>query len=68
MNKILTVSEVALLLQISKSSVYKYAEAGKIPYFKLNGTQLRFLENEISDFIQKTIYNQRNQNEKMWGF
>jgi excisionase family DNA binding protein len=65
--EILTVSEVARLLQISQSSVYKYAEKSVIPSFKV-GSNLRFLENEIDDYIKKTIYSQRNKNEKLWGF
>jgi len=56
------VSEVAKTLQLSKSCIYKYAEAGKMPSFKI-GTSLCFLEKEINDFIQKIIYDQRNQNE-----
>ena len=67
MNQILTINELAKLLQMSKSTVNKYAEAGKIPSFKI-GTSLRFLKKKIDGYIQKTIYNQRNQNEKMWGF
>ena len=67
MNHVLTVTEVAKTLQISKSKLYKYAEKGIIPSFKI-GTGLRFLENEIDDYIKKTIYNQRNQNEKYWKF
>jgi len=67
--KVLTISQVANHLQMSKSTVYKYAETGKIPSFKI-GTSLRFLENEINDYIQKTIFNQRNQsnNESLWKF
>ena len=69
MKTILTISEVAKLLHLSKSTVYKYSENGKIPSFKI-GTSLRFLENEIDDYIQKTIFDQRNQsdNENFWKF
>lgn len=67
MSQILTIAELAKLLQMSKSTVYKYAEAGKIPSFKI-GTSLRFLEKEITDFIQKTIYDQRNVKESLWKF
>ena len=69
MKQIMTITEVAKLLQMSKSTVYKYAETGKIPSFKI-GTSLRFLENEIDDYIKKIIFNQRNQsdNENLWKF
>jgi excisionase family DNA binding protein len=68
MSQILTITDVSKLLQMSKSTVYKYAEQSKIPCFKL-GSNLRFLENEINDFIKKTIYDQRNtNNEKLWRF
>jgi excisionase family DNA binding protein len=65
--KVLTVSQVAEHLQMSKSTIYKYVESGKIPFFKI-GNALRFLEREINDYIQKTIYDQRNQNENQWKF
>jgi len=67
MKQILTVPELAKYLQISTSSVYKKAEKGEIPSFKV-GARLRFLDNEIDDYIKKTIYDQRNKNESMWRF
>jgi len=68
MKTILTVSELANKLQISTSTVYKYAESGKIPSFKI-GSSLRFLENEIDDYLKKTINEQRNQaDERFWKY
>ena len=68
MKTILTVTEFAKLLHISNSTVYKYAETGKIPSFKI-GTSLRFLENEIDDYLKKTIHDQRNQaDERFWKY
>ena len=68
MKTILTVSELAKKLQISTSTVYKYAESGKIPSFKI-GSTLRFLENEIDDYLKKMINEQRNQaDERFWKF
>jgi len=68
MKTILTVSELAKKLQISTSTVYKYAESGKIPSFKI-GSTLRFLENEIDDYLKKTINEQRNQaDERFWKY
>jgi PTS system nitrogen regulatory IIA component len=68
MKTILTVPELANKLQISSSTVYKYAESGKIPSFKI-GSSLRFLENEIDDYLKKTINEQRNQaDERFWKY
>ena len=68
MKTILTVPELAKKLQVSSSTVYKYAESGKIPSFKL-GSSLRFLENEIDDYLKKTINEQRNNaDERFWKF
>jgi len=64
---ILSVAEVAQIFQLSSSTIYKKYESGQLPGFKL-GSRLRFLSNEIDDYLKKTIYNQKNQNEKMWGF
>lgn len=68
MKTILTVPELAKKLQISVSTVYKYAESGKLPSFKL-GSSLRFLENEVDDHRKKMINEQRNQaDERFWKF
>jgi excisionase family DNA binding protein len=50
MKQALTVSEVADVLQMSKTSIYKYAEAGKLPSVKI-GSNLRFTEDQITQFI-----------------
>jgi len=67
--KVLTISEVSKLLSLSISTLYKYSEKGKIPSFKI-GNSLRFLENEINDYIEKSIFEQRNnsENENVWRF
>lgn len=44
--KILTVKDVSNLLKIKISTVYAWAEQGKIPCHKMNGT-LRFIEQDI---------------------
>jgi len=68
MKTILTVSELAKKLQISTSTAYRYAETGKLPSFKL-GSNLRFLECEIDDYLKKMINEQRNQaDERFWKF
>lgn len=49
--KILTVKQVAELIQAKQSTVYAWAEQGIIPFFKLNGL-LRFSEEKILSWIQ----------------
>jgi excisionase family DNA binding protein len=51
MVKLLTVKEVAKMLCISTSTVFKYAEHGKIDSLKI-GTARRFTEDQIEAFIQ----------------
>jgi excisionase family DNA binding protein len=48
--KTLTVSEVANILQMSKTSICKYTEAGKLPSIKI-GSNIRFTEDQIAQFI-----------------
>jgi excisionase family DNA binding protein len=60
MEKILTVSDVAKMLQMSPSTIYKYSEKGKIKSFKI-GASLRFYENEIAEYLNAIIKSQRNQ-------
>jgi PTS system nitrogen regulatory IIA component len=50
MKNILTIKDVAKVLQISTSTVYKYAEAGKIPSIKI-GTARRFIESDIDKYV-----------------
>jgi excisionase family DNA binding protein len=50
MKAVLTINDVAELLQMSTSTIYKYAEQKKIPSFKI-GTCLRFFEDEIANFL-----------------
>jgi excisionase family DNA binding protein len=50
MKATLTVSDVAATLQMSKTSIYKLAESGKLPSIKI-GSSLRFTENQISRFL-----------------
>jgi PTS system nitrogen regulatory IIA component len=50
MIQVLTVSDVAAMLRMSKTSIYKYAESGKIPSIKV-GSSLRFTEDQINQFL-----------------
>jgi excisionase family DNA binding protein len=52
MAKLYKVEEVAAMLNISNSYVYKNAEIGKIGCFKI-GTALRFSEENINDYLEK---------------
>jgi excisionase family DNA binding protein len=58
MKNVLTISEVAKKLKMSKSTLYKYSEQGKIPSFKI-GTCRRFFEDEIDDFLNRITQEQR---------
>jgi excisionase family DNA binding protein len=51
MIKLLTVKEVAQMLKLSVSTVFKYAESGKIDSLKI-GTARRFTEDQIVTFVE----------------
>ncbi|WP_010259899.1 helix-turn-helix domain-containing protein [Treponema primitia] len=50
MTNVFTIKDVAKVLQLSTSTVYKYAESGKIPSIKI-GTARRFLETDIEKYV-----------------
>ena len=52
MERLLNVKDVAKLLQISASCVYKKAEKLEIASVKI-GTALRFTEDNVFDYLQK---------------
>jgi excisionase family DNA binding protein len=52
--KFLTVSEAAAILQISKYTLYKWSEAGKIPSRKFGTKCLRFLYSDLEEFSRNT--------------
>jgi len=52
MDKWLTLEQIAKYLQMSTSSIYKMAQAGKIPAYKV-GRQWRFKKEEIDRWIEK---------------
>ena len=58
MERLYKVNDVAKILNISISSIYKYAEAGKIKSIKI-GTALRFSEYNITEYLEKC---ERNNN------
>jgi len=67
MGQVLTVTEVAKMLQLSSSTVYKYSKKGVLPSFHV-GQRLRFLESEINDYIREIICDQRNKSNSMWKY
>ncbi len=49
MNQLLTVKELSLFLHMHPKTVYKWIDAGKIPYLKINGL-IRFVKREIEEW------------------
>jgi excisionase family DNA binding protein len=52
MDKWLTLEQIAEYLQMSTSSIYKMAQAKKIPSYKV-GRQWRFKKEEIDKWVEK---------------
>jgi len=52
MDKWLTLEQIAEYLQMSTSSIYKMAQGGKIPAYKI-GRQWRFKKEEIDAWVEK---------------
>jgi excisionase family DNA binding protein len=52
MDSLMTLEEVSAYLRLSKDTVYRMAQAAKIPASKL-GTQWRFRKSEIDAWIDK---------------
>ena len=53
---VLTIHDVATLLRIPKSSVYKLVHEGGLPAFKV-GKHFRFAEGEVQDWIEQGARN-----------
>jgi excisionase family DNA binding protein len=64
MEKWLTLEQIAEYLQMSTSSIYKIAQAGKIPAYKV-GRQWRFKKEEIDRWVTNKKSNKfkRSENE-----
>jgi excisionase family DNA binding protein len=54
-DKWLTLEQIAEYLQMSTSSIYKMAQAGKIPAYKV-GRQWRFKREEIDKWVEKNKF------------
>jgi PTS system nitrogen regulatory IIA component len=50
MEATMTISDVAKVLQLANSTIYKYAEDGKIPSIKV-GKSRRFLRDDIQSYL-----------------
>lgn len=63
--EILTLEEVAAFLKVGKRTVYRFAQNGQIPAFKLGGTW-RFRRSELERWIDENS-NQRKPDHKEGG-
>ena len=57
-NEILTLEEVAVYLKAGKRSVYRLAQKGEIPAFKLGGTW-RFCRSDLERWIAESTNKQK---------
>jgi excisionase family DNA binding protein len=48
--KLLTVREVSLILDISEKEVLDLSESGKLPAYKVGGVYLRFKRDQVMEF------------------
>ncbi len=59
MEKLLTLSQVCDLLQVSPALVYKWVHYGFMPYIKI-GRLLRFKESELNIWLNKRLRKERS--------
>ena len=52
MDTLMTLEEVAAYLRLSKDTVYRMAQSGKIPASKV-GTQWRFRQSEVNAWLEQ---------------
>ena len=52
--KLLTVRDVASILNISEKEVMDLAESGQLPAYKIGGVYLRFRKEQVFDFRKKS--------------
>jgi len=48
--KLLTIREVALILEVSEKEVINFSESGVLPTYKIAGIYLRFKRQEVEEF------------------
>ena len=54
MNKLLTVSQIAALLEVKESTIYQWTHQGFIPHVKIKNL-VRFRENAVSKWLEKMM-------------
>ena len=52
MDKLLTAKQLAEVLQIKPSTIYKWVHYGYVPHIKL-GTSIRFKEKKVEEWLKK---------------
>lgn len=58
MDDYLTIAQVAELLQLSEKTIYRLAQQGEIPAFKVGGSW-RFRASDIDQWVAKQIDDQK---------
>ena len=53
MQELLTPQEVAGILKVSPSAVFKWAKKGVLPSYRIHEKCLRFKMGDVEDFIEK---------------
>lgn len=53
MEKFYSVKELTQILSIPKSTIYRWAREGSIPYYKVNRYLVRFREKDIKEWIER---------------
>ena len=57
MEKLLSIEDLSVMLQVSKATIYSWTSQKKIPFVKLGSKMLRFKESEIDKMIDdKSIH------------
>jgi len=62
----MTLGEVAAYLRLSKDTVYRMAQSGKIPASKV-GTQWRFRQSDVDEWLEQQKNVAKNQRGKRRG-
>lgn len=53
---VLSLSQLAEYLQVSKQTLYNWVKNGSLPYFRAGGTgQYRFVKSKIDKLIKKSV-------------
>ena len=55
----LTLREVAELLKLSEKTVYRLAQRGELPAFKVGGSW-RFIRSDIDDWAKRQLEDRKN--------